>query len=68
VNRFGDLICPHCRTRWITPAGCFVKPGSTNCLRCGKTYVVTAAAAGQANTRQALVMAGVPLSQLPGEP
>jgi len=34
---------------------------------CGKTYVVTAAAAGQANTRRALLMAGVPISQLPGE-
>ena len=67
MNRCGDLICPHCRTRWITPAAYFVKAGSASCLRCGKTYVVTEGAAGQANTRQALLMAGVPISQLPGE-
>jgi len=61
VTGMGDLVCPHCRVRWITPPWLFVKPGLTRCQHCDEPIVVTRAVATEANARQARMMAGVPL-------
>jgi len=51
ANRFGDVVCPHCRLNIITPAGMVVRAGATRCIRCRGPFRVSDAVATEANAR-----------------
>ena len=58
VSEFGDLICPHCRCRIITPPYAMVKPGWGRCPRCHGRFALDEHQAHRANVRAASIMAG----------
>ena len=53
INKFGDIICPHCQLQMITPAGMYIKQGQGKCISCGKNFTVSEEKAKLAQERSA---------------
>ena len=51
VNRYGDLICPHCSFEAVTKSGFLLQAGSEECQSCGAVFSVDDALAQEANER-----------------
>jgi hypothetical protein len=51
VNRFGDLVCPHCGVNSVTPLEAIVITGVTRCPACRRRLGVPTRVARLANRR-----------------
>lgn len=53
INKFGDVICPHCLAGHMTPVDMEVVPGELVCQLCGKRSNVTQEIIDKFNKEQA---------------